>query len=1116
LRENRATKETTLRAKLEFALLGPPQVRLAGQPVTDFKTLKAQALLYYLVVTGQPQTRPSLACLLWGDMPEEQARVNLSKALSDLRTTFSDYIVFERQQIAFNQQSDYWLDLHDLRASADDLCAEARSQADYERLLRKHAATVDLYRGDFLEGFYVRHAPEFEIWMLAERERQRALAVHLLDREVERNIEQGRWQTGIGNVRRLLALEPWREAAHRQLIWLLASSGQRSAALAQFETCRRLLAEELDVEPDASIITLAEQIRAGAFDYRAVESLPPTHGPSSAPPRADFDIKLRGRPAFLDADTEGDQTAPFFVARERELQLLDGHLQTALGGQGRVAFITGEAGAGKTALMQAFKQRAMADHPRLCVAHGICNAYTGTGDPYLPFREIMSMLAGQVEDRWAGGAIDREQALRLWHGIPHAIETFLDSGSALIDTMVDGRGLLERAATYGLLQGRLLDRLAAQVGRQHGQRVEQDQLFRQYGAVLQSLSNHAPLLLILDDLHWADASSLALLFYLGRSMGQSRILILGGYRPEDLASTPKGQPHTLAEVVSEFRRRFGEIEVRLDDRSEADSRLFVNALLDSEPNTLNLVFRQSLYARSRGHPLFIVELLRDMQERGNLGRDADGRWVQQTALAWNALPARVEGVIERRIARLDPALREILGIAAVEGENFTAEVVAQVQGIHELHIVRSLAELDKTHRLVAPAGVERVGVQRLSKYRFRHSLFQQYLYASLSDVERSYLHEWVGHELERLYDGQLEPIAVHLGRHFEAAGQTAKAVGYWLLAGDTAARVYAHAEASASYRRGLELAKERPLVEQLQPLFSNLGRTLELDSQFDQALAAYMDMEATAVAIGNRAMELQALVAQATLYSNYNPHHDLVRGETVSKRALELAKELENEAAEAKILGNLIVLYSNACRWEQTIASGQRSIEIARRIGLSEQLAMSLNDLGSHCYATAGQLALAQEVLAEARDLWQKQENLPMLADNLAVAAEIDAWTGHYDRALRSGQEALRISQAIENLWGQSHSQYRLGWVHWERGADRFGPGRDRELSAPGEALRLWGAAGGHAGGRRHALRRVGRHGARHRGGSIGPHAWGDTRAALAAVRAGCAGAGTNRAGEPR
>jgi predicted ATPase len=237
----------------------------------------------------------------------------------------------------------------------------------------------------------------------------------------------------------------------------------------------------------------------------------------------------------------------------------------------------------------------------------------------------------------------------------------------------------------------------------------------------------------------------------------------------------------------------------------------VAALLDTEPHRLDKAFQEAFYKHTQGHALFAVEMLRGLQERGDLVQDVAGQWVEGSELNWETLPARVEGVIGDRITRLPTKLQKVLEVASVEGEVFTAEVVAQVQEVDEREMVRQLSgELDKQHRLIVGQGSQRMGPRRLSHYRFRHILFQRYLYNTLDEVERGYLHEAVANELEQLYGQQTGHIAGELARHFESTGLFDKAVSYLQQAGDRAVRLSANEEALAHFYKGLALLETMP------------------------------------------------------------------------------------------------------------------------------------------------------------------------------------------------------------------------------------------------------------------------------------------------------------------
>ncbi|GIK43262.1 MAG: transcriptional activator [Chloroflexota bacterium] len=262
---------------LQLTLLGQADVRLAGEPVTGFYSGKAQALLFYLAVTGQTHTRPALAGLLWADLPDADALMNLRQVLTNLRKLVGDHLTITRQTVAFKRDSDYWLDIEVFQAGVEStqrpspppsssgrgsLASPPQGGIEGGLEVEQLRQAVDLYQGDFLAGFYVRDAPLFEEWLLAHRAWLREVALDALQKLAAYFARRGDYRNGIAYSRRLLAREPWREAAHRHLMLLLARSGQRSAALAQYQACRQMLAEELGVEPSAETLALYRRIQA--------------------------------------------------------------------------------------------------------------------------------------------------------------------------------------------------------------------------------------------------------------------------------------------------------------------------------------------------------------------------------------------------------------------------------------------------------------------------------------------------------------------------------------------------------------------------------------------------------------------------------------------------------------------------------------------------------------------------------------------------------------------------------------------------------------------------------------------------------------------------------------
>jgi DNA-binding SARP family transcriptional activator/predicted DCC family thiol-disulfide oxidoreductase YuxK len=848
---------------LALHLLGPPHIERDGVPI-QVDTRKAIALLAYLAVTGESHRRASLANLLWPEYDRTRGRAALRRTLYSLRKALAGaWLEADQEEIGLNPSAELWVDVDQFheRLAACEAHGHSASQVCPACVVSLTQA-VALVRGDFLAGFSLRDSFNFDDWQFFQADALRRELAGVLERLIRWHSAQREFDPAVAYAKRWLALDPLDEQVHNELMRLYAWSGQRSAALCQYEECLRILQDQLGVPPEEPTTQLYRAIKKGH-----APPVPP------APPPPDF---LARSPPFLEGEERAERSV--FVARESELAQLARFLDSALAGKSKVVFVTGDAGCGKTALIQEFALRAQAAHPDLVIAWGHSNAHTGAGDPYLPFREVLSLLSGDVEAQWAAGAMTGEQARRLWHLLPLVARALVEVGPDLVNLFVSGTALVKRAAMLAPLGSDWLAPLQELVARQEAgpghADLQQSALFEQYTQVLRALTNQRPLLLALDDLQWADAGSVNLLFHLGRRIGGSRILIVGAYRPAEVALGRQASPlpgrmeepggcqpiawerHPLEPVVNEFKRTFGEVEVDLEraEGQQARGRQFVDAFLDSEPNRLGDLFRQTLYQHTRGTPLFTIELLRGMQERGELVHDREGRWVEGPALDWETLPVRVEAVIAERIGRLPARLRDLLTVASVEGETFTAEVVARVGAADEGEMIRSLSDiLDRKYRLVSARGILQLDGRRLSRYRFRHILFQKYLCNRLDPVERAHLHEAVGTVLEALYGDRTEETAAietgaaQLARHFEAAGVVEKAVDYLRQAGERAQGLYANEEAIRYFQRALLLlentrpaeAQRRWQQEMAARLHERLGDMLEWTGEHEKAAAAY-------------------------------------------------------------------------------------------------------------------------------------------------------------------------------------------------------------------------------------------------------------------------------------
>ncbi|HLF27556.1 MAG TPA: tetratricopeptide repeat protein [Anaerolineae bacterium] len=365
------------------------------------------------------------------------------------------------------------------------------------------------------------------------------------------------------------------------------------------------------------------------------------------------------------------------------------------------------------------------------------------------------------------------------------------------------------------------------------------------------------------------------------------------------------------------------------------------------------------------------------------------------------------------------------------------------------------------HQLSAleASGLVRLAVSQPElEYLFRHALIQDAAYRSLVKPDRKQLHRAVGETFERLYaerssNGELAPL---LGRHFFEAGDAGRALKYFMLAGDAAARIYANAEAITHYTTALEAVTRGAVTdsEHLIHLYTSLGQAYELSGQYPEALASYAAMERLAHGRSDQALELAALMARAKVHATLTPAQDPDKAQALLEQALALARELEDRATECKILWNLMLLFLWGGKDQhRAVDYGEQALMLARELDLREQLAFTLNDL-AYGYMSLGRWAEVLPALDESRELWQALGNQPMLADNLANSVLMHLRGGRYEQAIGASEEALRISRSIDNVWGQAGSLTYVGLVYLERGEP------DRAIAIMEQAIRLGEQAG--------------------------------------------------------
>lgn len=1015
---------------LQVRLLGQFDLRADGKRVV-LPTRAAQSLFAFLILTaGTAHRREKLAGQFWPETLDENARGYLRrelwrirKALSSPHVSPSEYLLAEELTIAFSPQSDYWLDVAQLER---DLTPQDSPEVRINQ--------VSVYQGELLPGFY-------EDWVVLERQRLQALFEDRMQQLLECLVAEKRWTTVLEWGEKWLALGATPEPAYRALMLAHAARGDMSKVAALYQRCVEGLRDDLGVEPSVETRALYEGLVQGVQAPKQTVSIQPSEREILQA------LPLKESLALSEAPTPSE---PIFVGRERELTRLQTFLDHALAGNGQVAFVVGEAGSGKSALVTTFASRMQDAHPHLIVASGTCNALGGRGDPYLPFREVLGLLTGVSEAR-----LPRDNE-RLRTIAECSAELMVEVGPNLIGTFVPGMSLVSSLGNFVTQKAGWMAELEKMAQRKPSDnastKVEQDRIFEQYANVLKKLAREKPLLLIIDDLHWADEASVGLLFHLSRRLETSRVFILGTYRGEEVQGQGAEQSR-LEKLLAEIKRYAGDVWVDLGATGPAEGRAFVNQLIDSEPNRLDARFREALYQHTDGHPLFTIELLRMLEERGDLVHDATGRWVEARALDWETLPARVEGVIEERLGRLEGGQRELLRVASVEGVQFIAEVVASLQQLELRLALKELSQnLDRRHRLVREMGEVKLGKQRLAAFQFAHALFQQYLYGELGAGERRLLHGEVGRTLEQLYAGQTDEICAQLAWHYDQAGKDDKAVEYLLKAGERATSQGGTLDARRFFDRALELLPPTDHERRWRALLGRedvlelLGEIAawhadnaalialaeEMDDPARMAEAYYREAYLTvwsvkqspavlpwaekALASAQRAGNVNFQIKARALQIRFRTESfDPERARAPMEQLFSQAQELGDDETLQRVIIGLVKVCMESHDLERAVELNQQAIAIARRRGNRYSERERLGCLGG-CYADLGLYQQARATLEQKLDIDESIGYRVGRAYALLTLWSVDFWLG--DGAARQRLDEVLGEFEANPLWG--------------------------------------------------------------------------------------------------
>ena len=715
-------------------------------------------------------------------------------------------------------------------------------------------------------------------------------------------------------------------------------------------------------------------------------------------------LEVKGRiapvPAFevLARRAAASRSRVPFVGRTEALAVLSEALADVRAGRGRIVGIAGEAGIGKSRLIDELRaQWSASGGGAWAEARG--QSY-GAAQPYHLIRQQVLSACGASEDEPAATILAKVAG-----GLADA-----DLGEGAVEVMLAVLGLVPEAALSGEA---LRDEIA---------RVTEALVRRRYA--------DGPGVDVFDDLHWSDPASIDLLARLLPLADELPVLFVLSYRPD------RDSPAWRLRQRAETDLPHVWTEHALEPLSDAESASLLASLVP--PERLTAERRAQVLAKAEGNPLFIEELARAVADAGS---------------ADVPLPESVHALVASRIDRLEEPARQALQAAAIIGRTFAYRVLRAVAGL-DGQLDRQLTTLQRVDL------VRETGREPERRFAFRHALTQEAAYRGILQRRRRDLHRAVAETLVALYGDRLDEYSAEIGTHFAEAGD-ARAIPYLTHAGTRAMRLHAIDDAIAHLGRALEVGRaDAAASTALGPAYIALARSHELRSEFGRALELYDEMERVAKEQGDVDLELAATARRAGILAPPTPVRDLERAERELAAALPRARERGDRAALARMCWAQMLVLGWRGHVEEARDVGSEGIAVAREVGEREVLAFLLNDY-SRGWIQSGDSAAGLEQGAEAIALFRDLGNRAMLTDALATHAMARFILGDLEAVRRLSDEASAIAEAIGNPWGKAFALFiriaaELEAGDWGR-AIEFGEVAVREGAKAGfVAVQVW------------------------------------------------------------
>ncbi len=647
-----------------------------------------------------------------------------------------------------------------------------------------------------------------------------------------------------------------------------------------------------------------------------------------------------------------------FSGREQEMNTLTAMLENCKRNKGYTVFIGGEPGIGKTQLVSGLVKNHASE--RVNFLYGRCLFNNEGGLPYHPFVSAVnnSLFSGHGHFISALTAIAEKNNINISNKLSQ-VKTFLNFSGEYSKSIMHKEQLWEAVLT-----------------------------------MFMTIAADKPLVLILDDIQWADKTSVALFAYLARNIKNLPVLLIGLYRPPEITQDDTD----LIGTIRQLRIEDAASRIDLLRLSNKDTLNVIQKILGE--NSVDNKIVSEIYRQSEGNPLFIYELTRLMRDRNAIKKGKDDSWIYNEEASLTAVSDKVQDVIRQRVDRLDDDSREVLQFAACQGEYFQSSVLIDCLKLDKISLLKKLQLLEKEYNVIHYEN---------KNYRFDHILIKDVLYDSILPELREEYHKLIAGSLIESF-GSKDEYASVIAHHLISGGSDEQSVKYLLTAAKAARELYAVEEAISFYKKLIKIDNETGLDKNCRKsMEEGLGDINLFTGNPDEALTHFSKFSELANSTGDINGKIRGLRKSAECYRITGR---LNEAEDLCTKAVNTAFETGSIDEKIESLNTLASVYASKADYEKMIKVSNEAMGYCKEIKDAKNLSVCLGNLGT-AYWHLGNYPQASEQLKEAASIQRNLGDTRGLSTTLNFLALARLKQGDFEDALKAGLESIEIKTKI-------------------------------------------------------------------------------------------------------